>query len=66
MLGTGDDGFHAQVVAPLLVERALNFFKRKPNCHLERINFLAYSVTERVVLPGVLQGFEAELELVKD
>ena len=64
MLGTGDDGYHVQEVAPLLVERALHFFTSRRNCQLESIYFLAYSVTERVVLPGVMQQLKADLELV--
>jgi len=61
MLATGQGGYPVQEVAPILVERALAYFKARPKSSLREICFLAYSVGDKEVLEREM-GNSPELE----
>src|SRR5262249_47667827 len=44
LFATGQGGFPASEVVPMLVRRALEFYKKTPRSSLRKIYFLAYSI----------------------
>ncbi len=61
MFGTGQGGYAVSEVAPLLVNRALAFFKANPKSTLKKISLLAYSEGDLEILKGAIARFpEAE------
>jgi nudix-type nucleoside diphosphatase (YffH/AdpP family) len=65
LLGTGQSGYPAEEVAPLLVKRALAFFAENPKSALKEIYFLAYSVGNLELLRNSIERSKAA-ELVKE
>lgn len=59
IFGTGQGGSRVQDVAPLLVDRAIAFFKETPNSKLREIYFLAYSEGDFEVLTAAMERSEA-------
>ena len=61
VFGTGQGGYSVSEVAPLLVNRALAFFKANPKSTLKKIYLLAYSEGDLEILKGAIARFpEAE------
>ena len=59
MLGTGQGGFPVGRVAPLLVKRALAFFRENQKSPLREVYFLAYSEGDLEVLRNAIKEFSA-------
>ena len=59
MLGTGHGGFPVARVAPLLVKRALAFFRENPKTPLREIYFLSYSEADLGLLRNAIKEFSS-------
>lgn len=54
IMGTGQGGYPVSEVAPLLVKRALAFFKENPKSYLKRVYLLAYSEGDLEILKSAI------------
>jgi nudix-type nucleoside diphosphatase (YffH/AdpP family) len=55
MLATGEDGLPINQIAPLLIHRAVKFFRENPRARLTKIYFLAYSEIDKDVVADVVE-----------
>ncbi|MGO9983205.1 MAG: NUDIX domain-containing protein [Rhodomicrobium sp.] len=67
IFGTGHGGYPVSEVAPMLVARALAFFKDNPKSYLKKIYLLAYSEGDLEILKSAIaRSGEVEAEAVEE
>lgn len=53
MMGTGSGGFQVRDVAPMLVDRAIQYLQRNPSSRIAKVVFLGYSIGDGDILADI-------------